>query len=141
MERRSGVLESEKLQFGMFRDLREMFIRGEEVAMMRNRSGCDEDLDCACPSPFSNKLVLEFRSPHIVFPGKVFSPCSMIALSAMASSFTIPDDLLRARDQTEVSTKILIWRFSLSCSHKKAPSPLSRTRRECLSVSSSSHIL
>ncbi len=39
--------------------LREMFIRGEEMAMMRNRSGCDEDIDCAYLSAFSNKLVLE----------------------------------------------------------------------------------
>ena len=71
LERWSGVLESEKLQFRMFRDLREMFICSEEMATMRNRSGCDEHIDGACLSPFSDQLVLEFCSPHIVFPGEV----------------------------------------------------------------------
>jgi len=37
LEWRLGVLESEKLQFRVFRDLREMFIRSEEVTMMRDR--------------------------------------------------------------------------------------------------------
>ncbi len=38
LERGSGVLESEKLQFRMFSDLREMFICSEEMTTMRHRN-------------------------------------------------------------------------------------------------------
>src|SRR4030043_407127 len=48
-----------------------MFICCEEMATMRNCSRGDKHINCASLFPFSDKMVLQFRSPCIVFPRKV----------------------------------------------------------------------